>query len=51
MQNAAVATGSYDEQLVKWLGQKTKMSEKDVSYMCRLLYAWEEGQIQKRKLV
>lgn len=46
MQEAAMVQGSYDEQLRKWLGLKTKMSEKDVSYMCCFLYAWEEGHVQ-----
>jgi hypothetical protein len=46
MQEAAIVQGSYDEQLCKWLGLKIKMSEKDVSYMCCLLYAWEEGHVQ-----
>lgn len=46
MQKSAIVQGSYDEQLRKWLGLKTKMSEKDVSYMCCLLYAWEEGHVQ-----
>ncbi|KAF3032323.1 hypothetical protein E8E12_002729 [Didymella heteroderae] len=30
MQEAATVQGSYDEQLRKWLGLKTKMSEKDL---------------------
>ena len=46
MQMAAIVQGSYDEQLVEWLGRKTKMSEKNTSYMCCLLYAWEEGHVQ-----
>jgi superfamily II DNA helicase RecQ len=50
MQEAAIVQGSYDEQLRKWLGLKTKMSEKDVSYMCCLLYAWEEGHVQSCRL-
>jgi superfamily II DNA helicase RecQ len=47
MQRAAIVQGSYDEQLRRWLGLKTKMGEKDASQMCYLLYAWEEGQVQR----
>ena len=47
MQGAAMGKGSYDGQLRKWLGLKTKVSEKDASHMCCLLYALEEGQVQR----
>lgn len=45
MQRAAIIHGREEERLLKWLGQKIKIGQRDASQMCCLLYAWEEGRV------
>jgi superfamily II DNA helicase RecQ len=45
MQKAAIINSSNEERLCKWLGQKVKIGQRDASFMCCFLYAWEEGQV------
>ncbi|KAH7067966.1 hypothetical protein BKA63DRAFT_423740 [Paraphoma chrysanthemicola] len=48
MQVAKVLDGSVEARQRQWLGQKMQMSQRNASQMCSLLYAWEEGLVQKR---
>ena len=43
MQRAMVVDGSFEARQRDWLGQKMQMGQRNVSRMCSLLYAWEEG--------
>jgi superfamily II DNA helicase RecQ len=48
MQVAKVLDGSVEARQRQWLGQKMQMSQRNASRMCSLLYAWEEGLVQRR---
>jgi hypothetical protein len=37
--------GSEKARLSQWLGAKVKLGQREASQMCRLLYAWEAGEV------